>query len=396
MRVLVVDDNTFSRILLENHLLEYGYQPILAENGMEAWEILQEQNDIPILITDWMMPVMNGLDLCRNVRQSDKISHYIYIIIYTANTEEDAVLLAMKAGADDFLTKPVSPAELRARLHSGQRIVELEQNQQRHINELERAYAHIEYDLQTAAEIQKALLPKQGQLGSTGFAWSFQPSSFVAGDIFNYFRLNDEYLAFYQIDVAGHGVSAALLSFSLYHQLIGGPGTHLLQKGGNGEEFPLSPAQVLSKLNKAFQSPDQSQYFTIIYGYLHEPSGNVCLSQAAHPHPLHLKNDGSVALCGEGGLPVGMFENAEFSETRLRLEAGERLFIYSDGLTECCNQSDGFFSEERLFQLLANRCGKPMGDIVQEIEHNIRTWHDGDNLEDDTTFLVLEHMMQGN
>lgn len=125
MEILIAEDDLISRTLLSRVLSKMGYQVIESGNGREAWAIFQERN-IQLLITDWIMPEMDGLDLTRKIRSSDKISNYVYIVILTGRKGIDNIVDGLDAGADDYLVKPFSPKELNARLKIGQRILDLE------------------------------------------------------------------------------------------------------------------------------------------------------------------------------------------------------------------------------------------------------------------------------
>lgn len=124
LSILVVEDHPSTRQLLELRLRKAGYQVSAAANGREALESLK-RHFCPLVITDWMMPGMDGLALCRAIRQKTW-EGYVYIILTTAKDSQDDIVRGLEAGADDYLTKPVHPAELLARLKTGRRILNLE------------------------------------------------------------------------------------------------------------------------------------------------------------------------------------------------------------------------------------------------------------------------------
>ena len=126
MKVLIAEDDSISRRMLEAFLVKWGYEVMVATEGEEAWGILQG-NDAPRLaILDWMMPGRDGIDICRSLRQR-KGRAYIYIILLTARGQKEDIVEGLEAGADDYVTKPFDPYELRARLRAGRRIVELQE-----------------------------------------------------------------------------------------------------------------------------------------------------------------------------------------------------------------------------------------------------------------------------
>ncbi|QEG39440.1 response regulator [Roseimaritima ulvae] len=125
MRVLVAEDSATTRVLLVSHLREWDYTVVEAKDGEQAWQAFQEQ-PFSLVLTDWIMPNVDGLELIRRIRKS-KHSGYSYLILLTAKTDKEDLVTAMDCGADDFLVKPCDPEELRVRLREGKRIIQLEQ-----------------------------------------------------------------------------------------------------------------------------------------------------------------------------------------------------------------------------------------------------------------------------
>ena len=125
MRILIAEDDDMSRELLEARLSEWGYEVIPVEDGNEAWTILQQEDTPRLAVLDWMMPGMDGTELCRKVR-AKRIGPYVYIILLTAKGEQEDVIEGMQAGADDFIRKPFDKDELRVRVNVGRRVAELQ------------------------------------------------------------------------------------------------------------------------------------------------------------------------------------------------------------------------------------------------------------------------------
>lgn len=129
MKILIAEDDLISRKMLESILSKWGYEVKAASSGTEAWEILNSDSAPQIAILDWMMPGMDGVEVCSKVRQRESgIDHYTYIILLTAKTEKKDLITGMESGADDYILKPFDPHELGVRIRAGQRIIEL-QNQ---------------------------------------------------------------------------------------------------------------------------------------------------------------------------------------------------------------------------------------------------------------------------
>jgi two-component system cell cycle response regulator len=126
MKVLAAEDNPVFQTMLFNMLSKWGYQPVIARDGNEAWEALQQPDGPQLAILDWMMPGLHGVDICRAIRASGR-EPYIYIILLTARVDSHDLVEGMEAGADDYLTKPFQAHELRVRLRAGRRILDLQQ-----------------------------------------------------------------------------------------------------------------------------------------------------------------------------------------------------------------------------------------------------------------------------
>ena len=125
MKVLIAEDDAVSRRLLEAMLTRWGYEVTVTRDGMEAWEVLQGTDAPPLAILDWMMPGMDGVKVCRKVRQRGK-EPYIYLLLLTTKGRKENIIEGLDAGADDYLTKPFDPHELQVRLRTGMRIVTLQ------------------------------------------------------------------------------------------------------------------------------------------------------------------------------------------------------------------------------------------------------------------------------
>src|SRR5262245_61485864 len=159
MQVLVAEDDAVSRRLLQRYLERWGYQVAAAADGAAAWQLFQG-GEFPLVITDWMMPEVDGLELVRRIRAwqpPDDDLHYAYVILLTAKAQKEDLVEGMEAGADDFLAKPFDPDELRVRLRAGERIVRLEQT----LAEQNRALREAQ-----AALVQSEKLASLGQLAA--------------------------------------------------------------------------------------------------------------------------------------------------------------------------------------------------------------------------------------
>jgi len=259
----------------------------------------------------------------------------------------------------------------------------------------------LSYDLELAATMQKALLPSPLRVPGATLEWIFQPNYFIGGDIFDYFMLDEQCLGFYQLDVAGHGVPAALLSFTLSQVLAQGTEEQRVRRQATGLGEAAVLPLIVTGLNQRFQSSiDPPRYFTMIYGHLDLRTGRVTLTQAGHPRPIWLHRvDRRVELVGGGGFPIGLLPDVEYDATTFDLARGDRLVLYSDGVTECANAAGEPFSERRLMQLIEETIELPASVVTEQVGQALRGWMGDEDLlewmgdgnhQDDITLLILE------
>lgn len=142
MKLLIAEDNIASRKLLENLLRKWNYDVVSAKDGIEAWEILKQDNSPELVILDWDMPGLEGVEVCRKVREKDT-SNPKYIIMLTARTSREDIVYGLDMGANDYIQKPFSKSELQARLRVGKRMLELQSALNSKIKELKDAIHHI-------------------------------------------------------------------------------------------------------------------------------------------------------------------------------------------------------------------------------------------------------------
>ena len=391
--VLVVDDAATYRKLLAALLKKWGYEVFEAENGEQALEMLIA-HPINMVISDWEMPVMDGLTLCQEVRQRVQ-ERYVYLIVLTARESVEDLQAGFAAGADDFLRKPVNQIELQARLHAGERVLQLETTLAARNRHLSQALKQIEQDLQAAASLQLSILPPHALRHGPYYAdWLFIPSAWVSGDIFNLFPLDHQAVGFYCVDVAGHGVTAAMMSVAVARQFLHG---RTVDRFLFSEDSVTPPAEVVSILNERFcaQSQDVLSYFTMIYGVIDLHSGEGRLCQAGHPTPFIVSREGVIRQVGDGGPPVGLIEDLSWEESRFQLAPGERLCLYSDGISECENPAHEMFGAPRLETLLASLTEVPVDGLLKRVEQELDRWRGTTPEEnapaaDDISLLVIE------
>lgn len=393
-RVLVVDDSTSYRRLLMRHLQAWGgYEILEAADGDEAMAMILEHG-IGIVISDWEMPGMSGPDLCLAVRDAG-LDHYVYFILVSSRAETDDFMMGMESGADDFLSKPIDQQELRFRLRVARRILDLEAKLEERNRRLASVNRVVEQDLRAAAQMQMALLPRPDtRIDAVECRWIYQPSMYVSGDMHNFFMLDRTRLAFYMIDVAGHGIKPAMVSVTLSRLLA--PDSRLVREDqGERTGLPRSPSSVLSELNRTFKmSDDSSTYFTMVYGVLDISNGRGLLARAGHPHPLVVNaRQALVQGIEEGGVPIGLMDDPVYQDAAFSLSAGDMLVLYTDGITECENPTGAPYGEDRLLGVIRDSLRHPLDHVVKEIRGRLENWRGQSRqaFDDDVSLLIFRY-----
>lgn len=142
MRILIADDDAVTRQLVQMLLVKWKYDVTAVDNGTDAHACLVDQDGPSLAILDWMMPGLDGPDVCKKVRASNP-QRPLYLILLTTLEKKDNIIQGLESGADDYLAKPFDPGELRARVRAGERVVNLESDLRQHVRELEDALAHV-------------------------------------------------------------------------------------------------------------------------------------------------------------------------------------------------------------------------------------------------------------
>jgi len=158
MKILIAEDEPAFRRLLEETLARWGYEVVVTKDGNEAWQALRAEDAPRLAILDWLMPGINGPELCRKIRK-EAMGHYIYIILLTSQQKDEDLVVGMEAGADDYITKPLKTDELKVRLNAGRRIVELQNELAAHAAELEATNRDLEsFSYTVSNDLLKSLM----------------------------------------------------------------------------------------------------------------------------------------------------------------------------------------------------------------------------------------------
>ncbi|MFN3824778.1 MAG: PP2C family protein-serine/threonine phosphatase [Pseudorhodobacter sp.] len=398
--VLVVDDSRAQRHVLSLSLRRGGYAVTEAASAEEALALCRV-TDFDFVLSDWMMPGMTGLDFCRAFRALPRDS-YGYFLLLTSKSEKAEIADGLDGGADDFLSKPVSPDELRARLRAGERILGM-QGELREKNrlisatlgELQGLYDSLDRDLIEARRLQQTLVRERTRdFGRGQVSLLLRPSGHVGGDLVGFFQIDDHRLGLYSVDVSGHGVASAMMTARLSGLLSGNsPDQNIaFRPAGRGLRRVWPPDEVARRLNRMmFDEIRVEQYFTLAYAEIDLQTGQVALVQAGHPHPAILRADGRVDYLGAGGLPIGLIEEAGFEVIESQLAPGDRLFLVSDGVTECPSAEGEELGEDGLQAILAANRALEGEALLEALVWELSCHNGGGEFPDDVSGALFSY-----
>lgn len=264
---------------------------------------------------------------------------------------------------------------------------------------------HIKDQLNTPVKLQKSLLPENNSsIFGIKSSYLFYPSTYGAGDLLNFFSLDEKHIGFYLLDVMGHGFSASLISLTLHKFLSPSPvkggivkrkteGIESRHKRRKSDMLPdiISPGRVITELNKRFYfETNDNPFFTILYGIIDTSTNKVTIARGGHLFPLLQRAGCKPEKIQSKGYAVGIFPEMEVEEKEFRFEKGDRLFLFSDGLTETTNQYLKEYSGSKVEEFLDINRDYELEDLVQLFEQDIISWRGKRLFEDDVAFLAME------
>jgi sigma-B regulation protein RsbU (phosphoserine phosphatase) len=377
-QILIIDDDPGIQILLKRTLVKQGYEVTVASDGEDG--LAKAEKILPALvICDWLMPRMNGLEVCRRLKAMPAFATTFFILLTSLDSVADKVK-GLDAGADDFLCKPIEMYELQARVRAGLRLHQLSEDlkQQKHL---------LESELAEAAEYVCSILPEPMSKGGVNIDVRFIPSRQLGGDSFDFFWLDEDHLVIYLLDVAGHGLRAALPSLSVIN---------LMRSCGLPDVDYYQPSQVLHGLNQVFQMTDRNdKYFTIWYGVYQCSQRKLVYASAGHPPAILISTDAQgksikeVQRLKTRGFPIGMFAEAKYIDKSCFVPQLSTLFIFSDGVYEI-NQSDGSVWSLDAFIEQLQDCQKSHQKHLDQILQRVQMVNPNTYFDDDFSLIKID------
>jgi sigma-B regulation protein RsbU (phosphoserine phosphatase) len=324
--ILIIDDDPAIQILLTRALTKSGYEITVAKDGEEGLEKAKEIHPA-LIICDWLMPKLTGLEVCRYVKANSNLTTTFFILLTSRVSVEDRVQ-GLDAGADDFICKPIDIQELKARVRAGLRLHQLSKD-------LQEQKQLLEAELAEAADYVASILPEPLTHPHLNIDVCFIPSRKLGGDSFDYFWLDNDHLVIYLLDVSGHGLRAALPSISVLN---------LLRSRNLGDVNYYQPSEVLTRLNNIFQMTERNdKYFTMWYGVYNLAQQELIYSSAGHPPAILLTLDSQQNIIETRlktpSIPIGMFPELTYQDQSCSINTHSNLYLFSDGIYEL-NQGD--------------------------------------------------------
>jgi serine phosphatase RsbU (regulator of sigma subunit) len=394
-RILVVDDKEANVRLLEGMLRIAGYTFVESTTDPNQVCQLHCKNRYALILLDLQMPAMDGFQVMEGLKEIEK-GGYLPVLVITA--QPDHRLRALEAGAKDFVSKPFDLAELRARVHNilEVRLLHLETKNysivlEETVRELETSREVIrlktleeqkksEQELALAQETQESLLPRcLPQFENFRIHAFNNPTRYVGGDFYDFLQLSSGEWMGVLADVSGKGMSAALLS-----SMVLGALSMEFHAGTQSHE-------VLNRVNRLLCEKSLPFQFVTLFLFLLGPEGTGQFISAGHnPAYLFRSATGKIEELVSDAYPLGMFDCASYQSGTFRVDKGDILVVYSDGLTDAQNQQEDMFGEARLLKIIQQEA--PLGSpaLEQKILKAAEEFTHGMLQTDDITFVLVE------
>lgn len=382
-RILVVDDEPdlhgmiTQKFRRQVHNREIQFE--FAGDGVQALAVLQNIGAIDVVLTDINMPGMDGLTLLQRIGEQYPLTK---VVMVSAYGDMQNIRTALNRGAFDFVTKPIALDDLEITLRKTLQVAATGKQAARDREQL----MFLQRELDVARSIQRAMVPstfppfperKEFEIHA-----DMIPAREVGGDFYDFFLLDDDRLGFVIGDVSDKGVPAALFMAV----------SRTLLRATALEGLP--PAECLTRMNRVLCLENLSAMFvTIFYGILHFRTGEVEYCNGGHNPPYVLRCDGDARmLATSGNLVVGGLPNSSYRATELTLQAGETIFLYSDGVTDSANHQDEQFGEERLTATLKCKTKASPAEAVQSVIAEVKAFSGNAPQADDITVLALKYL----
>ena len=379
---MVVDDEVDLESLIQQkfrkQIRQGVYDFVFAHNGLEALTMLIEQPEIRLILSDINMPEMDGLTLLLKLKELK--NPWLKTVVVSAYGDMENIRTAMNRGAFDFLTKPISFDDLEITINKTVDEIHLAWNSSQEHDQL----ISIQQDLRTAREIQQAILPKTfppfPEHPEFSIFGSMIAAKEVGGDFYDYFMIDNERLGFVIGDVSGKGITAAIF-MAVSRTLIRATGI----KG-------VSAQECLNYVNRLLcNDNDSGMFVTVFYGILNLTTGEIEYVNAGHNPPYILSGQDIEMVKMTGGTVLGYMDDVNYGSQKIRLNPGDLLFLFTDGVTEAFNTREELYGDERLVTFLGAHQSTPIQEIVKQSNQSVSDFSTGVAQSDDITLLAIRY-----
>lgn len=377
-RVLIVDDSIINRAILGQVLLGKGYDIREAADGETALTLAHDFAPHLILM-DIIMPGMSGIEACMRFKADPALAD-IPVLFVTSLHDEESVVQAFDVGGVDFITKPFRENEIVARVAAHSELYLSRLMLQAYTRRIKEQLEKTAVEEEAGRRVQFRLLPPDHlRLGEFEFQRILMPSLSMSGDFVDYFALDTDRVAFYMLDVAGHGVASAFVSV-----LVKSFVSHAMRENHSGRDRGIkSPSVLLQELNAQLLHEGLEKHVSMFLGVLDTRHGELLYANGGHfPFPL-LCAHGSTQVLHCKSMPVGLFDFARYADATITLTPGSQLVLLSDGVLEILPESTLRDKLARLDQA----CSIP-GITLDQIKSNLGLDR-ADNLPDDVALLTI-------
>ena len=372
--LLVVDDDT-ENIKVVRSILGDNYKIRMAIDGVKALELAKTEPLPGLILLDVVMPHMDGYEVCSRLKADSK-TRDIPVIFLTGKIEVADETRGFEAGAVDYIHKPFSPPIVTARVRTQLMLRDAHETVARQLLTLNN-------ELEMARQVQQSILPQViPSLRGLEIAARYLPMSTVAGDFYDFLKLDEKHIGILIADVSGHGLPAALIASMLQTALAA--------------QSPIAsdPAQVLSRLNQALYGKFQNHYVTAIYLFVNLEKGTVVYAGSAHQPLLFLQaKTGKASEYSENGFMLGPFSDSIYSAMTFSLEKGDKIVLITDGVVEATDSSGEQFGIDRVKRLLESKHELPVNRFADALLYALSDWSEhavGTGQADDITLLVID------
>lgn len=379
--ILLVDDEKLVRMVAKRRLSKLNHRLLEAENGKEALVVLGQEK-VDLVLSDWMMPELDGPGLCETMKLDDRLRS-IHFILMTALDQPSQIAEGLTRGADDFLPKSASDQEILARVSAGLRARQLFLDLEESYHVIREKQTQLDNELNSASEFVRSLLPVPGDVApGIRLSWEFLPSSQLGGDLFQVAQWGDDHMGIMVLDMSGHGTGPALRAVSLAMWF---KGAHIAQS------FPdFDPGEIVTRLNAENPMTDQGDYFTIWVGVLQHSTSILRFASAGHPGSILVRNDAPSEVLGGRSWPTGFSPDEIYQTNSITLLDKDRLYLFSDGIYEVENADNEIWGKDRLQAALEQVYKRSMKLGLKSLIHASRAWQFDGIFGDDVALIGLE------